>query len=250
MIPLRFRGGLLSLGLGLVLQAGSARAGQLAVNPVQIKLDAEAPTELLSLRNNGTSPARYEIHAFAWSETSEGELRLAPTDEVLVFPPVLSLAPGELRNVRIGTLAAPSATERSFRIILDEMPPAVRPAGVAVFLNRISIPIFVATGEPRVSTSVEPLPSARGAPRFRLRNNGNVHVRPESVSAVALDARGVEVARKTWNGWYVLPDGERVYSLDGARGACASLRSLEVTVRTEGRDQRRVLALPLGACGT
>jgi fimbrial chaperone protein len=250
MNPLRLRGGLLFLGLGLALvQAGPVWAGQLAVNPVQIKLGADAPTELLALRNNGPVEARYEIRAYSWSETPDGEPRLVATDEVMVFPPVLSLGPGESRNVRVGVMAAPGAVERTFRIILEELPPPVRPQGAALFLNRISIPVFLAPRESHVATSVESAGTARGAARFRLRNTGSVHVKPKTVSAKVLDARGAPVAEKSWAGWYVLPGGERVFTIDVPRKACGKVRSLDVTTRVDDHDLRQVVSVPKGVCG-
>src|SRR5438874_7454258 len=166
MNPSHLLKGLLSVGLGLaIFQAGPARAGQLGVNPVQIKLDADTASEMLSLRNSGSSEVRYEIRAYAWIEPAEGEPQLTPTDDVVVFPPVLAIQGGETRNLRVGALVAAGPVERTYRLILEELPAAVKPDGVQI-LNRFSIPVFVAAVSPRLAASID----GRDGARIRLRN--------------------------------------------------------------------------------
>ena len=164
---------------------------------------------------------------------------------MVVFPPVLAIQGGETRNLRVGALVAAGPVERTYRLILEELPAAVKPDGVQI-LNRFSIPVFVAPVSPRLAASID----GRDGARIRLRNTGTVHFKPRSVQARAVDARGAAVAEKSWQGWYVLPGGERVYRLPVPAAACARVRSIEVTVRADEGERREVVATPQGACGT
>src|SRR5215831_19049772 len=88
------------LALGLVLCGGArARAASLSVNPVQVRLHPGAPSLLLQMKNPGNAPTRYELTAYAWKEGPFGEMQLQPTKDVLFFPPIFALGPGEARNV-------------------------------------------------------------------------------------------------------------------------------------------------------
>lgn len=246
MKPSKLFQGLLTVGLGLVFQAGSARAGQLSVNPVTIHLDSSIASEMLVLRNTGTIEARYQISAFSWSEPPRGEPLLKPTTDVAVFPPVLSIAPGESRNVRVGALvAAAGPLERTYRLILEELPPAVKGNGVT-FLNKISIPIFFAPQAARQATSV----AFAGKSSFTLRNDGTVHLKAREVRAKALDAGGSVLAQKSWPGWYVLAGGERIYTMPVPPKSCASVRTLDVTVHSAKGDLHQLVATPQGVCGS
>jgi fimbrial chaperone protein len=52
-----------------------------------------------------------------------------------------SIAPGATQVVRIMVRAAPQGQEASYRILLDQIPPAAAPGNVHIAL-RLSIPVF------------------------------------------------------------------------------------------------------------
>src|SRR5437870_13055774 len=105
---------LLLLGL-----AGSVRAAALGIDPILVELSPAAPTALLALRNEGSEPVRLQVSAFTWAQNLEGEMQLAPTSELVLFPPLLEIAPGEERKIRVGTTAAFGPAEKSFRVLVD-----------------------------------------------------------------------------------------------------------------------------------
>jgi fimbrial chaperone protein len=108
----------LASGLG-----GRARAGDLEVNPVRVALSRGARSAVVAVRNAGTEATRLEVRIYAWEQSPSGEMKLTPTEEVVAFPPLLQLGPGERRNVRVGAKVEPGAAEKAYRLFVEEMPP-------------------------------------------------------------------------------------------------------------------------------
>ncbi|HZH04353.1 MAG TPA: fimbria/pilus periplasmic chaperone, partial [Myxococcaceae bacterium] len=122
-----------------------AQAAGLNVSPIQIYLTPNSRNTLLTIRNDGAEEGRYQLDVFDWGENERGEMQLRPTREVVFFPRLLVLKPGEQRNVRVGATAEPVNEEKTYRIFIEELPPPKRPgSGVGVkVLTKIGLPIFL-----------------------------------------------------------------------------------------------------------
>lgn len=207
----------------------------------------------MALRNVGSEPVRLEIQPAAWTQSPEGELQTGPTDELVVFPPLLSLAPGEERNLRVGTTARPGAAERTWRIFLQELPPPERPGEkqqVRV-LSRLGLPVFLAPERPLARGEVAGLAASSGKARFALRNPGTVRLRPAEVKLTGRAADGRTLFARPLEAWYVLAGGERRYALELPAAECPALRSLlvEVAPGTGQPPLRAESPVAEGACG-
>lgn len=235
--------------LGLWLPAAALAQG-LNISPVTVPLSARTRSALVSVHNERSEPRRYQIKVFAWSQRADGEMELAPTRDVVVFPKLLTVGAGERRNLRLGTTAVPGPLEKTYRVFIEELPPPARPGESAVqVLTRIGIPVFVAPLEERVSTQME-APSLKGATlAFELRNTGTVHLRPESIEAQALGERGERLFGHRWQSWYVLAGGTRRYEVSLPRDVCGRVRMLSVRVVSAAGDKTAALPTPAGACG-
>src|SRR5438309_434670 len=86
--------------VGLGVQ--TAHASQFEVTPVRIELSPRASSVLLALRNQSGDAIRFQVSAFAWSQDQAGKMQLAPTQDILFFPSLLTVQAGQLRNIRIG----------------------------------------------------------------------------------------------------------------------------------------------------
>ena len=127
----------------LCLPAG-AGASTFTVDPTQVFLTAKASSRMLTLRNQSDHPLRFQLTVFGWSQNERGEMDLVPTQDIVFFPTLLTLAPDEERKVRIGVATEFGATEKTYRIFVEELPPLVQPeeGGVTV-LTKMGIPIFL-----------------------------------------------------------------------------------------------------------
>lgn len=229
------------------LAPAAARAGALDVSPVSVELTGKARTALMTLRNGDGAPVRYQLRAHTWAQKPDGAMDLTPTRELVVFPPLLELAPGEERNVRIGTDAAPAATERTWRLFIEELPRAetAEDATRVKVLTRVGVPVFLAPTKAVERGELAFLSRDGTRVRLALRNTGTVRLRPRSVRLALVAADGTSVLERSLDVWYVLAGGERVYEVDVPAEACARAATVVATAALE----RGVLeARAAGAC--
>src|SRR6266513_6406857 len=143
--------------LGLVLQAGTLAASAFQVTPVRVTFSGPSST-LLTLKNESDQPLRFQISSFVWSQDPKGAMQLGPTEDIVFFPALLSLNPGEERKVRVAATVAATDVEKTYRIFFEELPPLVKPenAGAQVrILTKMGIPIFVSPGKANIDPSIE-----------------------------------------------------------------------------------------------
>jgi fimbrial chaperone protein len=188
------------------LAVAPADAANLAVSPIRIELTPENRTAAITVTNGSDQPASIQIEAVAWSQV-DGQNVYAPTRELLVSPPIFTLAPGSEQIVRAALRRqADPTTELAYRIYLQELPPPPSPGfrGVQMAL-RLGLPVFV---QPQSGKAVpKPNWSAKQVSddtlQVTLRNEGNAHVQ---VSDFALYSPGNDQALGSQAGsTYVLP---------------------------------------------
>lgn len=156
-----------------------AGAANLAVDPVRIELSAEQQTAATSVRNDSDQPVSIQVQAVTWSQL-DGKDVYAPTRELLVAPPIVTIAPKGEQIIR-AALRRPAdvSSELTYRIYLQELPPPPAPgfSGLQVAL-RIGLPVFVkpqqGKASPKMAWSVVQAPD--NSLKLTLQNQGNAHV--------------------------------------------------------------------------
>ena len=156
-----------------------AEAGAFMVDPTRIELAPGQLSATLVIRNDDKEPVVIQVEPRAWSQ-KDGEDVYAPTRELLVTPPIVTIPAGAEQILRVA-LRRPldPQMEIPYRIYLLEVPPSPQAGfrGLQVAL-RISIPVFARPGDaaaPRAEWKV-----AYGARAHALRvvlaNAGNAHL--------------------------------------------------------------------------
>lgn len=131
--------------LGFALLAGNLQAASLQVSPVALDMQVRQAAEGLWLSNSGTAPLQAQVRIYAWHQEN-GEDVLKPTNDMVASPPMLSIQPGQrqiVRIIRVGAGLAPPPIEKTYRVVMDELPLSTQGTGVQ-FVLRYSVPIFVA----------------------------------------------------------------------------------------------------------
>jgi fimbrial chaperone protein len=229
----------------------SASAATYTVNPTRVYLSARATSALMTLKNESETPLRMQLRAQRWDQSRTGEMQLGPTDDLIVFPTLLTLAPGEERKVRVATTAPFGQIEQSYRLYVEELPAAApdAPEGASVrILTRMGIPVFLQPARPAATAVLRGLGMSGGALAFELANTGNTHYIPESIVVRGFTAAGQPVGEWPVSGWYVLAGGAREFSVKLPRPSCDKVRSLLVEVTIGQTALKGPLTTPGGAC--
>jgi fimbrial chaperone protein len=254
--PRRRRTGIVCLALAVgalvVGQATPASAAAFSVDPTLIRLSPRTSSILLKVRNESDEVVRLQLSAFAWAQSVEGEMQLQPTDDVIFFPVLLTLEPGQQRTVRVGTSAAYGAVEKSYRLFLEELPPQPRKdeQGTAVHvLTKMGIPIFLQPQSVRAQAGIRDVGLIGGTLGFALENGGTVHFVPEVVRVVGLGSTGDTLIDRKLQSWYVLAGSARRFTLSLAAPECSRIRALAIEALVNGTAVKERLETPRGTCG-
>lgn len=173
---------------------------------------------------------------------------LKPTRDVLFFPSLLEIPPGETKRVRVATTARPGRVERSYRLIVEEFPRTPMP-GTVLVLTRLSIPVFVQPAKPEPRPALE-TKLEDGRLVVSVTNPGNAAYKLDSVRVVARSASGEVVFEQSIRGWYVLAKGLRRYAIELPQQTCTEIAALDASARTDAGSANSVSSVQPGAnCG-
>lgn len=234
----------------VLIGGGTIQAGSFGILPVQIFLSPKSPNTVVSLHNQDQEALRLQFSAYVWEQDASGGIQLTPTGDVVFYPRLLSIPPGEKRNVRVGVAAGTFAEkERTYRLLVQELGPVARREERRIrMLTRLSLPVFLQPSTPQVNAQIENVAIARQRLRLSVRNIGNVHVQALAVR-VTREAGGESLVETKTLASYVLAGGTREFELALPEGRCAEVDGAVVEVQTrQGSLQQRV-ALPTAACG-
>jgi len=217
----------------------------LSVLPVNVFLSPGQKATSLTVTNKGESDTAIQIRAYAWSQKDgDGDFQLTSTNLVVLSPPIARIAPGASQVVRLILRQSPEKREDTYRILLDQIPPAAEPGVVHVVL-RLSIPIFA---QPAIRSFADVqfhLERKDGQIYLVAINAGNLH---ESIRDIVLTASdGRKLKPESNASPYIL---SRCYpSLAHCRAGfpAAVKRNLAIDCPCELRRHRRAGSLCPGA---
>jgi fimbrial chaperone protein len=184
--------------------AGLSQAGSFGISPVRVDLSAKRPNGSVQVTNNGQVPVTVQVHAARWAMKG-AENAYSETADFIVNPPVFAIQPGRTQLVRIGLRTAnPAAVERSYRLILEEVPKPGESGMIAIVLN-VSLPVFIQPGTPAApKLQWRALRKDGNSFQLAVTNNGSAHDRIQSVS-IETERDKIEVPISG----YVLPGDSR-----------------------------------------
>jgi len=162
------------------------------LDPVRIELSPQQQTAALTVKNSSDQPTSIQIQTVAWSQ-HDGKDIYTPTKELLVSPPIVTIAPKSEQIIRVALRRqAEVSSELPYRISLQELPPPQSSTftGVKVAL-RVSLPVFVQSQQggvtPKMTWNASEMPDNQL--KVTVRNSGNAHVQ---ISDFALYIRGYD----------------------------------------------------------
>lgn len=165
----------------------------LEVTPIPLEAEAPATTSIIELTNRAPSPAALQIRIYRWTQ-NQGEDELNPTKDVVLSPPITTIAAGATQVVRVVRVtAAPLQEEEAYRVMVDELPVSgakERPVAHSVHIQmQYLLPVFYTpskniTAPPKLSWTLARLTGDKW--NLVVKNSGG---RRERVSALNLQQK-------------------------------------------------------------
>ncbi len=199
------------LVLAMMGQAINALAAAFNINPVRFQLKSSRAVAVIQISNPTDEPVRLQINALDWTTDGTKEV-LTDTDDLLVNPPIFLLAPNKTQYVRFGLRTAPDAepsTEKSYRLMVEEVPTETAATGIRTLL-RFSLPVFFSPKEKEEQLSWKLRKQGKQFSLIAI-NAGNVHAK---INALTLSDDGKKPALKVTSPSYVLPGQHKEWPLE------------------------------------
>jgi fimbrial chaperone protein len=221
----------------------------LNIMPTRVVIKPRETSASLMLRNDSSQSVRFQVTAFAWSNDANGQIVLKPTTDLVFFPTLLTIEPGESRRVRVAASQRAVERELAYRLMIEQLPSrAEAPSGGGVqMLMRASVPVFV-QAQPMVARAViEGTRIAKGEAVFDVRNVGTTHV-----MIVQAEVRGTTSFAQRLPGWYLLSGETRTYRVALPEEVCRAQEKLTIAVSFDGNPRQTMTAeqdIMPGACG-
>ena len=154
-----------------------------------------------------------ETQLNAWSQRPDGTDDLTATDDLVIAPPIITIAAKSQQVVRLALLRAPDPTNQlTYRLLLREVPEAVSPElrGVEIPMAlAMNLPVFVSPPAARRLVDCGALQRTNLQISLSCGNTGNAY---GQVREASLRQANVELARFQ-GGIYLLPGAAKRFSL-------------------------------------
>jgi len=242
----------LALALLAGLAAPGAHAGQFTVQPTRLELGTVQRSGALTLRNESPAPLSFRVQGLRWTQDDNGQERYGEAPELVYFPRLLTLPPGEAAVIRVGVRQPPDDIERTYRLFIEELaaPAMTASEGARVrVLMRFGAPVFVRAPAARRQLELTDFDLQGPQARWLVRNQGTGHEVFKAVTLRGIGASGTEVFRQELLvERYLLAGALRRFEVAIPTELCGQFARLALVVTTEQSEVRRDLDVGARPC--
>jgi fimbrial chaperone protein len=234
-IPRKLKSALLMV---LLLISHSAIGDGLRVSPLKVEFNKDNNSALVKISNGGGKKFTVQLDAMSWTQDAAGQDQHTPTSDIVFFPRIFSIEPGDQRTVRVGYQGEPALNrEKTYRLYAQELP--VEEPGVIEmkFAIRMSIPIFVYPDSRNSAWDIDGVEWTDQGLSVRVENSGNTYISVGAIELSGRSATGAELFTLNEHGWYVLAGRSRNFLLPWSGELCDQLASFDLSV-TWGSETR------------
>lgn len=200
----------------------SGFTGQFSVSPVRIYVAAKDRTTAVTVTNESDVELVMQADVFQWKQTTTGQEDLTLTEDMIVAPPIIKLAPRARQVIRLAMLKpVPPDQQLTYRLIVREIL-EIKPPEPGVQLQialAFSMPIFVSPTGVKRQLVCGPQRAALDAVRVTCENRGNAYA---YASDFKLSNASGEIMVSSNAGGYILPGIKRSFEFKRAGGPIPS----------------------------
>ncbi|MBS3910584.1 MAG: molecular chaperone [Hydrogenophaga sp.] len=222
----------------------AATAGVFSVSPVRMFMAPKDRAIAVTINNEGDEELVMQADVFLWKQKPGGEDELVLTEDMILSPPIVKLAPRSRQVVRLAMLRPrPTSEQLTYRLVVREVPEA-RPVEQKVQLQlalAFSLPVFITPpgAKPQLGCTVERV--AMDTVRAQCENTGNAYAQPRELTL--LSASGEKLALRD-SGGYILPSIKRSFDLKRAEGRIPGGNARLAVALDDGSTQSFDVSIP------
>jgi fimbrial chaperone protein len=223
---MNFRPVAAALALLVVLCAPSVHAADFSVTPVRIFMTTRDRAIAVTVENEGDEEMVMQAELFAWKQKPGGEDDLTPTEDIVLSPPIVKLAPKSRQVVRLARVGPPPVRdELTYRMIVREVPEVKQGKELKVQLAlAFSLPVFVTPNTAKRQLQCQMERAAADTIRAVCENTGNAYAQVRSFALLA--GNGDKLATRETGG-YILPNIKRTFEIKAPARVPAGKFSLQ-----------------------
>ena len=227
---------------GLLL-TGAAEAGVFSVMPVRIYMTPRDRAVAITLTNEGNTEVALQADISVWNQKPDGTDELVLTEDLILSPPIIRLAPNARQVVRLALLKPADASRQlTYRLVVREVPEAVAPkeGQVQVPISlALSMPVFITPPVAKREVVCEAVRKDAASLQARCRNTGTAYAQVRDANL----KRGTETLATFEGGTYILPGALKTLDLK-ATGSVGGGPAQLVVVFDDGKNQAFDVSLP------
>ena len=224
--------GVLAASALCVLMPAASVAGLFSISPIRLDLDRQNKTERITIGNDETD-RKIEMQAklVEWTQDAKGNDVYVESDDLVFFPRIFAVDKQDQRVMRVGLKVPAAATEKSYRLFIEELPPppdAGKKGAQILFVLRFGVPIFVRPDKEQLAGAIEALEAAPTAATVVITNRGNQNFQIQSLSVKSQAGYEKEII-----GGYVLAGATKHIAAPFPPELCRKLGKLQVVMKTD-----------------
>jgi fimbrial chaperone protein len=238
--------------LYLFLFSSILSAATFDIKPVRVEFTDKVRLEKLVIKNVSDTDFPVQVHVYEWSQNEKGEDVYGETQDIVVFPKIMTIKKGEERYIRLGANVFPGIKEKTYRVYVEEMPSETKEqqgATVRLFM-KVGIPIFITPpNKIEDKAEIESLSMDKGKIQVKVKNSGNSHFIVTGINVRGMNAEGQEAFNRSIGGWYILSGMDKAYETDVPSGACGNISSYDIELKTSKATIKKNLTADKSMCG-
>lgn len=226
-----------------ILSGAPAQAGVFSVTPVRIYMTPRDRAVAVTITNEGDAEVVLQADLNAWSQRPDGTDEQVPTEDLILSPPIIKLAPNARQVVRLALLKPADASRQLiYRMIMREVPEAVASRDKTIQVPialALSMPVFITPPPAKREVSCQASPGTAQALNVACSNSGTAYAQVREI----LVKRGAQLLARFEGGTYILPGARQVMSAKGEQALSPGAAQLNVSF-DDGKSQAFDVTLP------
>jgi fimbrial chaperone protein len=233
----------IALAAAFSAQPAAAVAGVFSVTPVRIYMQPRDRAVAITLTNEGDTEVALQADINVWTQKPDGSDELVLTEDLILSPPIIKLAPKARQVVRLALLKPADASRQlSYRMIVREVPEATaaQPTSIEVPIAlALSLPVFIT---PPIAQRNVACQLSRAAAQSLVATCANSGTAYAPVRAIVFK-RGEQQLARLEGGAYILPGASKALPASAAQPVAAGPVQFTVTF-DDGKSQSFEGVLP------